>query len=101
MHDTVTHKSPVEIYDNRIHNGITFKNKTGYYLELLIPKTMKLLGSTERRITKDNTGENMPQLEITEVSMINISVIQRSCVLLFRTSHLVSYEIFQQQVIFT
>ena len=34
------------IYVNKIENRITFKIKTGYYLELLTPKTMKLLGST-------------------------------------------------------
>ena len=27
---------------------------------------MKLLGSTEREITKDKYGENVPHLEITE-----------------------------------
>ena len=29
-----------------------FKIKTGYYLELLIPETMKLLGSTKSKISK-------------------------------------------------
>ena len=28
---------------------ITFKIKTGYYLQLLTPETMKLLGSTKTR----------------------------------------------------
>ena len=37
----------IRIYVNRIENRITFKIKTGYYLELLTPKTIKLLGSTE------------------------------------------------------
>ena len=36
----------IKIYVNKIENRITFKIKTGYYLELLTPKTMKLLGST-------------------------------------------------------
>ena len=31
---------------NEIENRITFKIKTGYYLELLTTETMKLLGST-------------------------------------------------------
>ena len=35
------------IYIHRIENRITFKIKNGYYLELLTPETMKLLGSTE------------------------------------------------------
>ena len=36
-----------------MENRITFKIKTGYYLELLNPETMKLLGSTKSKITKD------------------------------------------------
>ena len=31
--------------------------KTGYYLELLTLETMKLLGSTKSKITKDKNGE--------------------------------------------
>ena len=44
------------IYLNKIENRITFKIKTGYYLELLTPETMKILGSTKRTITKDENG---------------------------------------------
>ena len=40
---------PIEIYVNKIENKITFKIKSGYYLELLTPETMKLLGSTESK----------------------------------------------------
>ena len=43
---------PIRIYVNRIENRITFKIKSGYYLELLTPETMKLLGSAENKITK-------------------------------------------------
>ena len=39
-----------------------FNIKTGYYLELLMSETMKLLGSTKSRITKDKNGENVPHL---------------------------------------
>ena len=48
------------IYVNKIENRITFKIKTGYYLELLTSETMKLLGSTKSNITKDENGENVP-----------------------------------------
>ena len=48
---------------NRIENRITFKIKNGYYLELLTPETMKLLGNTESKINKDKNGENVPHLE--------------------------------------
>ena len=33
----------IKIYVNKIEDRIAFKMKTGYYLELLTPKTMKLL----------------------------------------------------------
>ena len=34
-----------------------FNIKAGYYLELLTPETMKLLGSTISKVTKDKNGE--------------------------------------------
>ena len=37
-----------------------FELPDGYYLELLTPETMKLLGSTESKINKDKNGENVP-----------------------------------------
>ena len=55
------------IYINKIENRITFKIKSGYYLELLTPETVKLLGSTVRKINKDKNGENVPNLEVAEV----------------------------------
>ena len=36
-----------------MENRITFKIKTGYYLKLLTPETIKLLGSTKSKITGD------------------------------------------------
>ena len=55
----------IRIYVNKIENRITFKIKTGYYLEPLVPETMKLLGSTKSKITKDENGENVSYLKIT------------------------------------
>ena len=54
---------------------ITFKIKARYYLELLMPETMKLLGSTKRKITKDGNGENVTHLEITEVVLIHCNIV--------------------------
>ena len=45
--------------------------KTGYYLTLLMPETMKLLGSTESNIIKDKNCENVSRLEITEVVLVS------------------------------
>ena len=57
---------------------MTFKIKTGYYLESLTPETMKLLGSTKSKITKDKNGENVTYLEITEVVLIHCNVVNTS-----------------------
>ena len=55
-----------------------FKIKSGYYLELVTPETMKLLRSTKSMITKDINGENVPRLEITEVVLILCNVVKNS-----------------------
>ena len=38
-----------------------------------MPETMKLLGSTKNKIAKDENGENMPCLEISEVVLVHCS----------------------------
>ena len=43
------------MFIHKIENRITFKIKTGYFLELLTSETMKLLGSTKSKITKMKT----------------------------------------------
>ena len=68
----------IKIYINKIENRITFKIKTEYYLELLTPETMKLLGSTKSKITKDKNGENVLYLEITEEVLIHCNVVNNS-----------------------
>ena len=52
----------IRIYVNKIENRITFKIKTGYYIELLTPETMKLLGRIENKITKGKNSENVPHI---------------------------------------
>ena len=49
--------------------------KTGYYLELLAPETMKLLGSAIIKINKDENGENVLPSEITEVTLIDFKTV--------------------------
>ena len=36
---------------------------------------MKLLGSTENKITKDKNGENVPHLEVTEVVFVHCDIV--------------------------
>ena len=51
-HGTITDKTSIIIYVNKIENRLTFQIKAGYYLEVLMPETMKLLGSTGSKIVK-------------------------------------------------
>ena len=39
-----------------------------------MPETMKLLGSTKSKITKDENSESVPRLEITEVILIHCNI---------------------------
>ena len=69
-HGESTNKPSIQIYVKKIENRITFKIKNGYSLELLTKETMKLLGSTENKITKYKNGKNVPHLEIIEVVLV-------------------------------
>ena len=62
------------IYVNNIENRLKFTVKTGYYLELWMPGTMKLFGSTKSKVNKYKNGENVPRLEITEVVLVRFNV---------------------------
>ena len=65
----------IRIYVNKIEDKITFKIKNGYYLELLTPETMKLIGSTDNKITKDKNGENVPRLEVVELVLVHCNLV--------------------------
>ena len=39
---------------------------------------MKLLGSTKSKITKDENGENVPYLEITEVILVHCNIVNNN-----------------------
>ena len=65
----------MQIYVNKIKNRITFKMKKGYTLELLTKETMKLLGNTKNKITKDKNEENVPHLEITVVILVHCDMV--------------------------
>ena len=47
---------------NKIENRVTFKIKAGYYLELLTPETITLLGSTKSKVTK-NKNSNLLEIK--------------------------------------
>ena len=42
-----------------------------------MPETMKLLGSTKNKITKDKNCENVPHLEIAEVVLVHCNIVNK------------------------
>ena len=74
-HNESVDNPSIRIYVNKIKNRITFKIKNGYYLVLLTPETMKMLGSTVSKITKDKNGENVPHLEIVELILVHCNLL--------------------------
>ena len=65
----------VKIFINKIENKITFKIRTGYYLEVLTSETIKLLGSTENEISKNKNSKNVLHSEITELVLVYCNII--------------------------
>ena len=60
---------------NKIEKRIKFKIKRGYYLGGLMTETMKLLGCCKSKITKDENGENVLHLEMTELVLIHCAIV--------------------------
>ena len=77
-HETLAENPPTQIYPNKIKNRIFLKIKTGYKLELLSPKTMKLLGSTKKDVDKDKNGEDVPKLESVKVVLAHCNLVNNS-----------------------
>ena len=67
----------LRIYVNKIENRLTLTIKTEYYLELLIPEAIKLIGSTKSKIDRDKNGENVPHLKITEVVLVHCNIVSK------------------------
>ena len=78
QHVEKTVNAPIKIYINKIENRITFKIKTGFYLELLTPETTKLLDGTKSKTRKDKNGKNVPYLEITKAVLIHCNVLNNN-----------------------
>ena len=74
-HSETVDNPSIRIYVNKIENRITFKIKSGYYLELLTPEAIKLLGSTESKVTKDKNGENVSHLEVVELVLVHCNLV--------------------------
>ena len=54
--------------------GLHLKSKSGHNFKFLTPETMKSLGRTESKITKDKNSENVPHLKIKEVVLVSCKI---------------------------
>ena len=72
----MTDNPSIRIHINQIENRDIYRIKTGYYLELLTPETMKLLGSTYSKVTKDENGQNVPHLEINGIVLAHCNIVK-------------------------
>lgn len=70
-HETLKYNPPIWVSINIIENRITFKIKTGYHIELLSSKMMKLLGSTKRRFIKTKIGNMFAELVLVYWNLVN------------------------------
>ena len=79
-HETITDTDnpPVQIDVNKIKNRIVFKIKAGYKLELLLEKTMQLLGSSKKVIDKNKNGQLVPRLETVEVVLVHCNLVNNN-----------------------
>ena len=94
------------MYLKKTEIRITFKIKTGYYLELLMPKTIKILRSNKKNINKNKNGETfLIQKSLKQYQFIVILLtaiiyaIQEFYIQLFQTNHLVTYQIFHSKIL--
>ena len=63
---------------NKTENRILFIIKTGYYLEVFTLETMRLLGSNKSTAAKDENGENVSHLEITETVLVHCNFVNNN-----------------------
>ena len=71
-HKALTNKPPVQKYVKRTQNRVSFKIKSGNYLELLTPTTMKIIGGTGKN---EELKTNVPQVGITEVLLVHCNIV--------------------------
>ena len=74
-HETLTTIPLIHVYINRINIRLVFKVKGGYKLELQMPKTIKLFGSTKKLIEKTKNEEKVSSLQTVEVVLIQFNLV--------------------------
>ena len=76
-HQAFTDDNSIRFYINKIETRITSEVKKSHYLQLFTFETMKLLGSTKNKITKNENDENVLCLEITEVVLVHCNIVNK------------------------
>ena len=71
----MTDNLPVRTFSNKTEEKTLFEIKTGSYIKLLMTETMKLLGSTRNKLTKDKNCEKVPHLEIAKVVIAYCNIV--------------------------
>ena len=66
---------PIHIFINRINDRLLLKIKDGYKLELQMPETIKLFGSTKKLIDKTKNGEKILRFEVVEVLLVQCNLV--------------------------
>ena len=67
-HNSNIDNPSIRVCVNKIENRITFKIKTGYYLELLTPEATKLLESNENKITMITNKIQEPYIHLLQIN---------------------------------
>ena len=74
-HEQLIKITPIHVYINKINNRLVFKIKYGCKLELEMPETMKLFGSTKKFIDKTKNGEKIPSLEDVVAVLVKCNLV--------------------------
>ena len=74
-HLTFSTNPPIHIYINIINNGLVFKIKNWYKLELQTSETIKLFGSTKTLIDKTKNRKNIASLEVVEIVLLQYNLV--------------------------
>ena len=74
-HLTFSTNPLIHIYINIINNGLVFKIKNWYRLELQACETIKLFGSTKTLIDKTKNRKNIASLEVVEIVLLQYNLV--------------------------
>lgn len=74
-HETLTDKTPVEIFVKIVQNMVTLKIKSGHCSESLLPEIVKLIEITKEKTTKRKNGENLLHHQNIGVVLVHSNIV--------------------------